>query len=668
MLKSKEEEEELTQPLLSNQKGKAPAQSLSSKISETPPPPLVKHGKVGGSQRSDGSSSSRGGNEVQAGAGTGDPEGGGVATGTGNQGRGGGASNSEIQPEKDASGSGNQGGGRGAYNSEIQPEEPDFGAGNQGGGRGTSNSEIQPEEPDFGAGNQGGGRGTSNSEIQPEEPDFGSGNQGGGMGASNSEIQPEEPDFGAGNQGGGRGASNSEIQPEEPDFGAGNQGRGRGASNSEIQPEEPDFGAGNQGGGRGASNSEIQPEEPDFGSGNQGGGRGASNSEIQPEDGASNSEIQLEVGASSSACIFTLENSLKDFHNVYTPHVISMGPIHYGESAVQKMELVKKLYALPFTTKYGDHIHDFRNFLGVHEARIRESYDWNSSHLTTEELINIVSLDAIFFIELLLLEDNEIFIHRGVDQILKKDLLLLENQIPLFIHLYLCERCSITSTRFLRLLSNFFAIKESVVCGLDEDIVYTAKHVLDLIRLMYTKGVKEKKTTTEEVQVESATTLKKHGFKFHSIRGEGLCSYKLRKTFEDMQFLMSRRILLVRSPNKEEEYFKLKNLFRAKILACPAICEQLHEETNDCNMCKVTCKGDVQTILCESIKQLVPGIISQKRWILLDFGCPYTSQKPCQNFDFSLPDVVVSGSINLVAADNSTEHLLSKLGLVVGDI
>ncbi|KAK0581158.1 hypothetical protein LWI29_010744 [Acer saccharum] len=404
------------------------------------------------------------------------------------------------------------------------------------------------------------------------------------------------------------------------------------------------------------------------------GGDDSTPDEIHPEEDGSSPEIHQVP----KLCIFKLDKDTKLVHDVYTPKTISIGPTHYKNGKL-RMELVKKEYACKLCERLGGDtgidqqsfigstVTDFRNYLSIREAKIRGSYAWDTSEITSDELIDIISWDAMFFIEILL-KYNEAVKEGNVsalDNFLKSpeskielmiDLMLLENQIPLFIHLYLCDKYEIDTKSFILLLSTFFNIEESLACRLDKNTVRRACHLLDLRRLMETGGEEKTKITTEWVQVDSATTLTKYGVKFRPIRGTGMCSYNFTRSklffhlleipvmhidecwlsrvlnmmaletgyyldfderpicqfiflidcliqmFEDMQLLMDSKILIVKSPRKMEVYEKLIKINVGKSYICPAIGEHLYNETNEQ---RIFC-------CCEIIRQVAHWALGDK--------------------------------------------------------
>ncbi|KAK2650810.1 hypothetical protein Ddye_018299 [Dipteronia dyeriana] len=369
-------------------------------------------------------------------------------------------------------------------------------------------------------------------------------------------------------------------------------------------------------------------------------------------------------------CIFKLDENFELFDR--TPNSISIGPIHSETLKLKPMQLVKEKLASNFSARVGEIIMgDFRNFLIVNEARIRGSYAYDTSKIASEKLIAIILCDATFFIELIYKSmgvgdfQNDIFENNIEKEEVMNELMFLENQIPLFIHLELCDKCGINIDQFVELFYKLFNMKDSIGIGLNDctlDLRSEVLHLLDLRRLMEMGWVKENKTATNHVQVDGATVLAKYGFKFQPIKGT-MFSFELSKScitclplfkmprlymdvgwelrilnmmafeilyfhdtkkmplcqfmhllnclvqnFEDMSLLNNRKVIIVVSSDKDQVYEKLKDIGRRmKISIRPAICEELDKAGDDCHVCK----AEFRTMFCscETIRNLVPGVL-----------------------------------------------------------
>ncbi|KAK2650815.1 hypothetical protein Ddye_018304 [Dipteronia dyeriana] len=131
---------------------------------------------------------------------------------------------------------------------------------------------------------------------------------------------------------------------------------------------------------------------------------------------------------------------------VYTPMLFSIGPIHYGKAELSIMEEQKRRYYEKFRSRIpDDSLEEFKSFLHREETRILGRYRYGCGTFSFQmvEFQRIVFNDSIFIFELLLGDHDEVndgFLNETCEQnaLIKRDLMLLENQLPYFIleHLY----------------------------------------------------------------------------------------------------------------------------------------------------------------------------------------------------------------------------------------
>lgn len=144
---------------------------------------------------------------------------------------------------------------------------------------------------------------------------------------------------------------------------------------------------------------------------------------------------------SPNCCIYRIPEPLRFANKAhYKPCLISIGPFHYGKKSLQPMEELKLRYLENFLRRNEER--SMKDYLGVvrqREKETRECYA-ESIELTSEEFMQMVLLDAIFVIEFFLLwyidspdETDRIFTRPSLEYVIKRDLLLLENQLPYFI-------------------------------------------------------------------------------------------------------------------------------------------------------------------------------------------------------------------------------------------
>ncbi|XP_042059036.1 UPF0481 protein At3g47200-like [Salvia splendens] len=141
-----------------------------------------------------------------------------------------------------------------------------------------------------------------------------------------------------------------------------------------------------------------------------------------------------------AASIYNVSQSLrKQKEEAYTPKLVSIGPLHHGESQLQGMEAFKLRFMHKFLTRYGVGLNTIAKFAAKEEGFVRGCYE-GTVKLRPKELAEVIVLDGIFVVELLL--ENYVIQLRDVNEILfdrdcwmynelMHDMLLLENQLPI---------------------------------------------------------------------------------------------------------------------------------------------------------------------------------------------------------------------------------------------
>ncbi|KAI3937225.1 hypothetical protein MKW92_051274 [Papaver armeniacum] len=158
------------------------------------------------------------------------------------------------------------------------------------------------------------------------------------------------------------------------------------------------------------------------------------------------------------------------FHKIsehaYVPSIVSIGPFHHGKGSLQAMEECKLSYARSLLTRIARNIghvdedtsdwfaNEIRgrlialkqciSVIKKMEREIRECYS-DPINLNSEEFVEMVVVDGLFIIELLTSQFMRVYTQNDrlqynywLQSSLKWDLLLLENQLPMFVleHLF----------------------------------------------------------------------------------------------------------------------------------------------------------------------------------------------------------------------------------------
>ncbi|ESR45864.1 hypothetical protein WN944_006892 [Citrus x changshan-huyou] len=143
----------------------------------------------------------------------------------------------------------------------------------------------------------------------------------------------------------------------------------------------------------------------------------------------------------SNCCIYRVPERLRQINEkVYTPQVVSIGPLHHGKANLQFMEEHKQRYLHCFLQRTNISFDEFVQIIKFREAELRGSYA-EKVELSSDKFVEMILLDAAFIIELLLRyhfrqlqkKDDHIFHKPYLIEDIWYDMWLLENQLPFFI-------------------------------------------------------------------------------------------------------------------------------------------------------------------------------------------------------------------------------------------
>ncbi|KAK8931310.1 UPF0481 protein [Platanthera zijinensis] len=132
----------------------------------------------------------------------------------------------------------------------------------------------------------------------------------------------------------------------------------------------------------------------------------------------------------STLSIYRIPKSLRDVDEMaYAPQIVSLGPYHRGRRRLRHMERHKWRAFHHALDRAG---HDVNLYLDAGrelESRARACYEGPLS-LSADAFVECLILDSIFALELF---NDPVFAVRGTMHSLQRDMILLENQIPLFV-------------------------------------------------------------------------------------------------------------------------------------------------------------------------------------------------------------------------------------------
>ncbi|KAL5541965.1 hypothetical protein UlMin_009675 [Ulmus minor] len=146
---------------------------------------------------------------------------------------------------------------------------------------------------------------------------------------------------------------------------------------------------------------------------------------------------------SAQVFISKVPEAIRSKHETaFTPTEVSIGPLHHGnvssETEEQKWRYLSEL--LNRDPNLEETLESLVKALRKSERRIRNCYE-EKSKLPSDDFVQMMLLDSCFIIELLLkfsvkglrYRNDKIFTTKGMLFDLRRDLILLENQIPFFV-------------------------------------------------------------------------------------------------------------------------------------------------------------------------------------------------------------------------------------------
>ncbi|XP_030465957.1 UPF0481 protein At3g47200-like [Syzygium oleosum] len=204
----------------------------------------------------------------------------------------------------------------------------------------------------------------------------------------------------------------------------------------------------------------------------------------------------LKSSAGTCSCyIFRVPKSLSESNaNAYKPRVVSVGPYHHGQEQLKLIEQHKPRVFDTLLIRTGGCMDNYFNAVASRETHIRDSYS-EALDCNTSDLIKMMILDACFVVEffcvsagVIPLDDDPLFSMPWIVSFLMLDVLMIENQIPIFVlrEIYELSKSPSDADRSLDVIAlGFF---NSVLQWPKEDLqrysgVCNITHLLDLFRL-----------------------------------------------------------------------------------------------------------------------------------------------------------------------------------------
>ncbi|KAF3777062.1 hypothetical protein EJ110_NYTH46884 [Nymphaea thermarum] len=190
-----------------------------------------------------------------------------------------------------------------------------------------------------------------------------------------------------------------------------------------------------------------------------------------------------------------------------TPHMASLGPYHHGEEHLQPMEHQKKRALYRILKRCGVPLTRFVHSLQDIEQELRDSYDNLDPELPSDSFLRMMLIDGCFVLELMRSRSTAnsnwfdpcepIFSRMGKLTITVgyRDMLLLENQIPLLVLKKLLEvelGREIEDRSLNCLICTFYGFGSLQIDG-------PSSHILDIHRKCLIMAMPSKEQTTPSV-------------------------------------------------------------------------------------------------------------------------------------------------------------------------
>ncbi|MFS7972925.1 hypothetical protein Hanom_Chr09g00850551 [Helianthus anomalus] len=151
---------------------------------------------------------------------------------------------------------------------------------------------------------------------------------------------------------------------------------------------------------------------------------------------------QLPTQTSNGASIYRVPAHLRSVEpKAYEPNIVSIGPYHHGAAHLQAMEITKWNF---FHGLFNPSNPDRPNLNAVHEElkqmeQQARSFYSEDLKMNSDQFIHMMLVDSCFIIQLLReareidFSKKSVHIQRWMLPVLQRDLIMLENQLPMFV-------------------------------------------------------------------------------------------------------------------------------------------------------------------------------------------------------------------------------------------
>ncbi|XP_044501302.1 UPF0481 protein At3g47200-like [Mangifera indica] len=219
--------------------------------------------------------------------------------------------------------------------------------------------------------------------------------------------------------------------------------------------------------------------------------------------------------SSSNCCIYRASKRLRQQNEkVYTPQIVSIGPLHHGEPHLEFLEEEKRRYLQEFLERTRLRVEELYYLIRTKEDTLRSCYA-EKIKFDSNAFVEIILVDVVFIVELFLryslsylrMREDRIFGQPYLIQDIWYDMWLLENQIPFFIleEIFNLEKVQAfvpDRLRFIELTYEYFKSLQAVNGKLgkfkDPKKAEQVKHFTDFLRICHLPSEEQKENRREE--------------------------------------------------------------------------------------------------------------------------------------------------------------------------
>ncbi|XP_050224607.1 UPF0481 protein At3g47200-like [Mercurialis annua] len=248
-------------------------------------------------------------------------------------------------------------------------------------------------------------------------------------------------------------------------------------------------------------------------------------------------ELEILSPLSEECCIYRVPKALRNLNETaYTPQLVSIGPIHHGKPELKQMEEHKKRSLQEFLHLTNVSIASFVDRIKAKETKFRNCYA-ETLEFSSEDLVKMILVDVAFVIMVLLKfscqnlrsSNDRIYSRPWMENEVRYDLLLLENQLPFFILKDLYEYSDVSNRiqeeglSMIKLTREFFKGKWGLWVTRDvlenQNLSNEVVHFVDFLRISQKpskSGVEDQEKPKEAISLyaPTATELQQAGVKF----------------------------------------------------------------------------------------------------------------------------------------------------------